>query len=67
MVDSWKILLYEYMLHKRSYLDNDYVQLINNVSFRDCDMLDHLEFIVARTKLDLVDEIFFDLSNLFKL
>lgn len=62
-----KVLFYEYILHKQQFLENDYIQLKNNVNQRECDMLDHLEFIIARCRMETADEIFFEMTNLFNL
>ena len=67
MNEQDKVLMYEYIIHKTVFLENDLIQMKNNVSQRECDMLDHLEFIIARCRMETADEIFYEMTKLFSL
>ena len=54
-------LLQEYMYRKSLRCEDDVTQLANNVTYRGADPIDHLEMIMARSRLATVEEIFADL------
>lgn len=60
-------IIWQYMMNKECRLNNDVIQLSNNVSYRNSDPLDHLEMIMAQTRLQVAKEIFSDLVYLLKL
>jgi len=51
-----KLCVYEYMYRKEIKYLNDVIQLANNVHYRDADPVDHLEMIMAQTRLATVRE-----------
>ena len=53
-----------YMFAEEQRLENDVVQLENNVQYRKADPLDHLEMIMAQTRLAEAERIF---HNIYKL
>lgn len=52
------------MFNKVIFLENDKIQLINNVTYRKADELDHMEMIIAITKLRTAEELFGDINKL---
>lgn len=54
-------LLYEYIERQSTRYENDVIQLDNNVMYRTADPLDHLEMIMAKTRLFTADKVFGDL------
>lgn len=60
-------LLYQYMFFKEQFYQNDITGLANNVSYRKADALDHLEMIMAQTRLATAQEIFKDMHMLMKM
>jgi len=60
-------LLYQYIMFKEQYYQNDVTQLNNNISYRRADALDHLEMIMAQTRLATAQEIFRDMHKLMRM
>ena len=57
------VMLYEYMSKQEARYFNDVVQLSNNVQYRDADPLDHLEMIMAQTRLSTAMSVFDDIRK----
>ena len=57
-------LLYEYFYRQQMERENDLTQLINNISLRRADELDHLEMIMALVRLRCTDSIAQDVYKL---
>ena len=57
-------LLYEYFYRQQMERENDLTQLINNISLRRADELDHLEMIMALVRLRCTDAIAQDVYKL---
>ena len=57
-------LLYEYFYRQQMERENDLSQLINNISLRRADELDHLEMIMALVRLRCTDAIAQDVYKL---
>lgn len=53
-------VLYEYMHRKADRLEADRDRLYENVQLRRADPLDHLEMILAETRLETAKELFAD-------
>ncbi len=66
MLDQTKYNLYQYMFEKEARYENDLTQLLNNVSYRKADCLDHLEMIMAIVRLDTSRQIFHDISSILR-
>lgn len=47
-----------YMMYEEQRLENDVIQLDNNVMYRKADPIDHLEMIMAQTRLATAQRIF---------
>lgn len=60
---SFELMLAEYMTRAIARYENDVIQLSNNVAFRKADPVDHLEMIMAQTRLGTADKIFTDIWN----
>lgn len=60
-------VLYQYMMSKESRYSNDVIQLGNNVCYRKADPLDHLEMIMAQTRLATAQEIFRDIYRVIRI
>lgn len=60
-------LIWQYMMNKESRLKNDVIQLGNNITFRNSDPLDHLEMIMAQTRLQTATDIFDEIALLLKM
>lgn len=60
-------MLYQYMLNKEIWLENDVIQLSNNVVYRQADALDHLEMIMAQTRLATATDIFNDIYRVLRI
>lgn len=54
-------LIYDYMHQKEIRLENYVTQLANNVVYRKADPVDHLEMIIAQTRLEMAREVFSEL------
>ena len=54
-------MLYEYCSRQLSRYEDDVIQLSNNVMYRKADPLDHLEMIMAQTRLGAAEKIFADI------
>lgn len=52
------------MYRQAARYENDVIQLSNNVSYRGADPLDHLEMIMAQTRVGTAEKIFDDLRQL---
>lgn len=57
-------LLQEYMYRQSARYENDVIQLCNNVTYRAADPLDHLEMIMAQTRVGTSEKIFDDIRML---
>lgn len=57
-------LLQEYMYRQSARFENDVIQLSNNVTYRAADPLDHLEMIMAQTRVGTSEKIFDDIRML---
>lgn len=57
-------LLQEYMYRQSARFENDVIQLSNNVTYRAADPLDHLEMIMAQTRIGTAEKIFDDIRML---
>ena len=55
-----QVLLQEYMYRESVRLEDDLLTLENNIVVRKADPLDHLEFIMAKTRSSTADKIFND-------
>ncbi len=55
-------MLFEYGIRQLSRYENDVIQLANNVTYRKADPLDHLEMIMAQTRLGTAEKMFSDLQ-----
>lgn len=53
-------------MHKEAFLHNDFVQLCNNVYYREADLVDHLDFIIARVRLQMFAELQSDLKQILQ-
>ncbi|HBN82380.1 MAG TPA: hypothetical protein DDZ89_00900 [Clostridiales bacterium] len=60
-------VLYQYMMFKEARYYNDVVQLYNNVCYRKADPVDHLEMIMAQTRLATAQEIFNDIYKVIRM
>lgn len=60
-------LLYQYMFFKEQFYQNDITGLDNNISYRKADAIDHLEMIMAQTRLATAQEIFSDMHKLMRM
>lgn len=65
-MDRTRILVYEFFFAKLQFAENDLIQLENNLNCRAADYLDHLEFILAKNRYDVLYDIFQDLSILIR-
>lgn len=64
LFEKW---LLDYMRHEEMRLENDITDIENNVAFRRADPIDHLEMIMAQTRLATAERIFHDIYKLFVL
>lgn len=60
-------LIYQYLYHKQARAGNYVIQLSNNISYREADALDHLEMIMAQTRLAAVEEMSSELYKLLRM
>ena len=60
-------LIYQYLYHKQARAGNYVIQLSNNISYREADALDHLEMIMAQTRLATVEEMSSELYKLLRM
>ena len=60
-------VIYQYLLNKQIWASNDVIQLGNNVAYRKADPLDHLEMIMAQTRLATVEDMARDLYQLLRM
>ena len=60
-------LIYQYLYHKQVRAGNYVIQLSNNISYREADALDHLEMIMAQTRLATVEEMSSELYKLLRM
>lgn len=60
-------LLQEYMYRQSARYENDVIQLSNNVTYRGADPLDHLEMIMAQTRVGTAEKIFDDLRMIIEI
>lgn len=61
LFEKW---LFDYMRHKEMRLENDVVEIENSVAFRKADPVDHLEMIMAQTRLATAEQIFHDIYKI---
>ena len=67
MFDSITLIsLYKYMWFKETRLENDVVQLINNVNYRQSNPYDHFEMICAWTRLEVGREVFNEIKQILE-
>ena len=59
-----KQYLYEYAYNLETWYTNDYITLGNNVNYRSCDAVDHLEMIMAKARLGVADRVQSDLIRI---
>lgn len=64
--ETTRIYLYEYMYNREQMYYNDLVQLERNITFRKADPLDHLEAIMALTRLATALSIFEDIGRILR-
>ena len=55
----------EYLYNKRVYAADDYIQLRENVWYRRPDEIDLLEQIMAKVRLDVINEVVTDIFSLY--
>lgn len=60
-------LLHEYRLRQLIRYENDVIQLSNNCTYRKADPVDHLEMIMAQTRLATMEKVSADLYRLIEL
>lgn len=60
-------MLLEYGLRQLARYENDVIQLSNNVTYRKADPLDHLEMIMAQTRLGTAEKMFGDLQIILEI
>ena len=65
--DLLNMYLHEYMLRQSVRYENDFVQLINNVTYRYADAVDHLEMILAQCRIYTASKIFGDIEKIIAL
>lgn len=58
---------YSYWYHKDLRLTDDVVTYENRYRLRKCDEVDHLESIIAITRLKMFDEVMLELSRILEL
>ena len=66
VLDIVKLQLLEYMYRKEDFLSNDVQQLANNVQYRMADPVDHLEMIMAQTRLQTAKELCKDILQIVR-
>lgn len=59
-------VIYQYLYNKQVWAGNDVIQLINNVSFREADPIDHLEMVMAQTRKAAIEEMSLELFRLMR-
>lgn len=52
-----KCLIYDYLHCKEIFLENDFIQLCNNLHYREIEVIDYLELIIAQVRMDMFKEI----------
>ena len=60
-------MLLEYCIRQLTRYENDVIQLSNNVAYRKADPLDHLEMIMAQTRLGTAEKIFSDMNIILEI
>lgn len=64
--DYLKCTLYEYCINKLFRVESDYIQLINNIQYRQADTLDLLEMILALNRLQVTQEVLQNVQDILK-
>lgn len=58
------IAMWEYIFYEQQRAENDYLQYKDFFKLYDYDIIDLLEFILAKNRLDVTNKILTDLSNI---
>ena len=66
MVDRVRLYLMEYLYNKENYYYNDVEQLERNVHYRRADPVDHLEMVMAQTRLQTFREVSSDILKILR-
>lgn len=56
-IDLLRTELIAYLFRKQIYYENDVIELNNHTAYRNADPVDHLEMIMAQTRLATCEEI----------
>lgn len=64
--ETTRIYIYEYMYNREQMYYNDLIQLERNNAFCKADALDHLEGIMALTRLATASNIFEDIGRILR-
>lgn len=66
-MDKLRLYLYKYLHFKSVKIENGLVQLENNVSIHKADVIDHLDFIVEKTRAEAFREFSNDLRTILSM
>lgn len=59
--------LYQYMYLKEIRLENAYIQLENNIGLRHADYVDHLDIILQKHEIEVMNQIFSDIRTIIRI
>ena len=65
-LDKLRVDLIEYIFRQSLRYEDDVTELCNRMTYRDADPVDHLEMIMAQTRLGTAEKIFDDLLTILR-